>query len=205
MTADVPGRSSDVEAAPASDAPTEVDAANDKPAAADGHSDSETARKLDWDREPSNPRNWPTWKKALQMLSVSSMAFVASVATSIMSPARAQLMDDFGVSSTVALVPLALYVFALGFGPVVGGPLSETLGRQPVYVGSLALGALFTLGAGLARGFGAVCVLRFLAGFCWAPLLAVPSATIAETFEARARGPVSAVFILMPFLGPGLG
>lgn len=129
----------------------------------------------------------------------------SSVATSIMSPARAQLMQEFGVSSTVALVPLALYVFALGFGPIMGGPLSETFGRRPIYLWNMPLGALFTLGAGFSHNFGALCFLRFMAGFCWAPLLAVPSATIAETFEPQARGPVSAVFILTPFLGPGLG
>ena len=48
-----------------------------------------------------------------------------------MSPARVQLMNEFNVGSTTALVPLAMYVFALGFGPVMGGPLSETFGRRP--------------------------------------------------------------------------
>lgn len=122
-----------------------------------------------------------------------------------MSSARGQLMHEFNVSSTVALLPLTLYVVALGFGPVIGGPLSETVGRHPVYLASVPLGSFFTLGAGFTHSFGALCFLRFMAGLCWAPVLAVASGTLSETFRPKSRGPASAIFILMPFLGPGLG
>lgn len=122
-----------------------------------------------------------------------------------MSPARTQLMIEFNVSSTVALLPLTLYVLALGFGPVIGGPLSETIGRYPIYAASIPLGALFTMGAGFVHNIGGLSFLRFMAGLCWAPVLAVAPGTLSETFTPKNRGPVSAVFILMPFLGPGLG
>ncbi|KHN96690.1 Major facilitator superfamily domain, general substrate transporter [Metarhizium album ARSEF 1941] len=133
------------------------------------------------------------------------MGFMASAGTSILSPGRAQLMAEFDVSSTVAILPVALYVFALGFGPVIGGPLSETVGRLPIYALTMPLGSLFALGAGLTHSFGVLCFCRFMSGFCWSPVLAVPSASISETFPPKTRGPASAVFILMPFLGPGLG
>ncbi|KAF9766723.1 hypothetical protein IL306_000831, partial [Fusarium sp. DS 682] len=128
-----------------------------------------------------------------------------SIGTSIMSPARTEIMAEFNVSSTVALLPLTMYVLALGFGPVIGGPLSETIGRYPIYVASVPLGALFTVGAGFVHNIGGLCFLRFMAGLCWGPVLAVAPASLSETFTPKRRGPVSAVFILMPFLGPGLG
>lgn len=114
-------------------------------------------------------------------------------------------MNEFDVSSTVALLPLSLYVFALGLGPVVGGPLSETVGRYPVYIGTVSFGTLFTLGAGLSPTFRGLCVFRFLAGFCYAPSLAIAGGTINETFRPVKRGIPSTIFILSPFLGPGLG
>ena len=128
-----------------------------------------------------------------------------SAATSILSPAREQIMEEFHVGSTVALLPVVLYVFALGFGPIIGGPLSETVGRLPVFLIMMPVGALFTLGAGFCHNLGALCFTRFMAGFFWGPLLAVPSATLVETFPPKSRGPPTATFILMPFLGPGLG
>lgn len=182
---------------------------------------------IDWNDDPHNPMNWPAWKKTLQVMMLSSTALLAYVApfpdqplpgldqkltkifrslgTSIMSPAHSQLMEEFNASSTVAILPLSMYAIALGFGPVIGGPLSETMGRFPVYLSSVPLGAVFTLGAGFSHSIGAVCFLRFMAGLCWSPVLAVASGSLSETFTQKTRGPVSALFILMPFLGPGLG
>ncbi|KAJ5166286.1 uncharacterized protein N7482_005067 [Penicillium canariense] len=158
-----------------------------------------------WDDDPNNPYNWNTRRKALQVLMIASAAFTTSVGLSILSPAHSEFMEEFGVSSTVAILPLSLYVLALGLGPVVGGPLSETVGRYPVYIGTISLGTLFTLGAGLSPTFAGLCVLRFLAGFCYAPSLSIAAGTINETFRPVNRAIPSTIFILTPFLGPGLG
>ncbi|KAH7011363.1 major facilitator superfamily domain-containing protein [Ilyonectria destructans] len=163
------------------------------------------ADELDWENALENPNNWPAYRKLLQVIMLSATALLASIGTSIMSPARSQIMEEFNVSSTVALLPLAMYVFAMGLGPVIGGPLSETIGRYPVYVSCVLLGAIFTVGAGFVHNIGGLCFLRFMAGLCWGPVLAVASGSLAETFKPKSRGPVSAVFIMMPFLGPGLG
>lgn len=114
-------------------------------------------------------------------------------------------MEEFAVSRTVSILTVSLYVLALGFGPVIGGPVSETIGRQPVYVGSLALSGIFTLGAGLTHSFLGLCILRFLAGMSAGPVLAVAAGTLIEMYPVQTRGPPMALFILTPFLGPGLG
>ncbi|KAL7939956.1 major facilitator superfamily domain-containing protein [Trichoderma barbatum] len=158
-----------------------------------------------WESDLQNPQNWPSWRKISMVVMISAFGFTVSLATSILSSSKNQLMVEFNVSATVAILPLTLYTLALGLGPVIGGPLSETVGRYPVYVGSLFLGAIFTLGAGFVHNFGALCFLRFLAGIFWAPVFSLAPGTFAETFTPKVRGPVSSIFILMPFLGPGLG
>ncbi|CAI7655545.1 unnamed protein product [Penicillium viridicatum] len=158
-----------------------------------------------WDDDPSNPYNWPASQKVLQVAMIGWSAFTTTVGVSILSPAHSQFMEDFGVSSTVAILPLSLYVFALALGPIVGGPLSETVGRYPVYIGAIGLGTLFTLGVGFCPTFAGICILRFLAGFCYAPTLAIAAGTLNETFKPVQRALPSAIFILTPFLGPGLG
>ncbi|KAJ9487283.1 hypothetical protein VN97_g6024 [Penicillium thymicola] len=158
-----------------------------------------------WDDDPSNPYNWPISQKVLQVVMIGWSAFTTTVGVSILSSAHSQFMEEFGVGSSVAILPLSLYVFALALGPIVGGPLSETVGRYPVYIGAIALGTLFTLGAGFCSTFAGLCVLRFLAGFCYAPTLAIAAGTLNETFKPVQRALPSAIFILTPFLGPGLG
>ncbi|GKT40285.1 polyamine transporter 4 [Colletotrichum spaethianum] len=161
--------------------------------------DADGRARWNWDTDPHNPMNWPTRHKVRQIVMLSLAAFTASVGTSIISPARAQLMQEFDVTMTQAIVPLSMYVFALGLGPIVGGPLSETVGRHPVYLISLPLGGLFTLG--LCRNLYPA----LPRGFCLSPSLAIGSGTINETFRPSERALPSTTYILMPFLGPGLG
>ncbi|KAF7718113.1 Uncharacterized protein PECH_002451 [Penicillium ucsense] len=160
---------------------------------------------LHWDQHPQNPLNLPARKRSILMIMVSLAAFITSAATSVVTPAQSAIQKAFNVSFTQSLLPLSLYTFALGSGPVIGGPVSETVGRMPVYYVAFPLGALFTLGAGLTSNFAALCFLRTAAGFCWAPMLTVAAGSIAETFSAKARGGMMALYILMPFLGPGFG
>ncbi|PNP57455.1 hypothetical protein THARTR1_02453 [Trichoderma harzianum] len=143
--------------------------------------------------------------QGLTIFALATMGLTASISTSISSSSVNLLMEEFGISRTVALLPLTLYVVALGIGPIIGGPLSETIGRYPVIMGGLTIGALWTLGAGFVHNFGALCFFRFMSGFFWAPILANAPGSISETFMPKTRGPVSAIFILTPFLGPGLG
>ncbi|KAJ5691130.1 hypothetical protein N7488_011865 [Penicillium malachiteum] len=158
-----------------------------------------------WDEDPSNPYNWPTRVKVHQVVMIGALAFTTSMGVSILSPAQEIMMKQFNISSTVAIMPLSLYALALGLGPVVGGPLSETVGRLPVFIGTTIVGGLFTLGIGFCKSFAGICILRFLAGFCLAPSLAISAGTINETFRPEHRAIPSTTFILMPFLGPGIG
>ncbi|KAB5536691.1 major facilitator superfamily transporter [Coniochaeta sp. 2T2.1] len=158
----------------------------------------------DWNDDPHNPYNWSSGTKAMQVTIIASIAFLASMGTSIMSAAPQQLREEFDVTTTQAILPLSLYVFALALGPIIGGPLSETVGRLPVYMGGLIGGTLFTLGAALTHSFAGLNILRFLAGFCFAPSLAIATGTINETYKPAQRGIPSAFFILTPFLGPGI-
>ncbi|KAM7199745.1 major facilitator superfamily transporter [Naviculisporaceae sp. PSN 640] len=157
-----------------------------------------------WETDQENPLNWPPGRKAWQVGMAASNAFVASLGTSIITAAHAQIMAEFSVSATQAILPLSLYVFALALGPVVGGPLSETVGRYPVFLLFTPIAGLFTIGAAQSTSFAALCILRFLAGFFFAPCLAISAGLLNEIFTKEDRGPPSTLFILTPFLGPGL-
>ncbi|KAH8676155.1 major facilitator superfamily domain-containing protein [Xylariales sp. PMI_506] len=159
----------------------------------------------DWKTDSNNPYNWPAWKKAIQVGTIATIGFSCSVGTSIVSPSHTQFMEEFGVSSTVAFLPLSTYVFALGLGPIMGGPLSEVAGRQAVYIMAVGLGGLFALGSGLTHSFVGLCIMRFLSGFFYGPSLAVGSGVLNETYLPVERGLPSTLFVLSPFLGPGLG
>ena len=125
--------------------------------------------------------------------------------SSIYTPAISEVMERFGVSITVAFLPLSMYTLALALGPIIGAPLSETYGRNVVYLISPPLGALFTLGAGFSPTFTALVIMRCIAGVFFSPALAIGAGTVADTHAANQRAAPTALYILSPFLGPALG
>lgn len=105
----------------------------------------------------------------------------------------------------MALLPLTLYVLALGFGPILAAPLSETYGRHIVYLISVPIGALFTMGTGFSHNIQTLCILRFFSGLAFSPALAIGAGSIADVNRPEHRAIPSALYILSPFLGPSLG
>lgn len=75
--------------------------------------------------DPDNAINWPTWKKMCHFWPVAFLAFAATAASSLITPANQDIQQYFGVSRTAAIVPLSVYVVGLGLGPVIAAPLSE--------------------------------------------------------------------------------
>ena len=110
-------------------------------------------------------------------------------------------MIDFKVSETVAVLPLTTYVLALGFSSMISAPISETMGRLGTYRYCVPISALFTLGAGFAPSFGALCVLRFFAGLFGSAALAVSAGTGADLFAPLERALPGAIQLFAPFLG----
>jgi MFS family permease len=114
-------------------------------------------------------------------------------------------MQEFGVSQTVALLPLSIYVLALGAGPLLAAPISETFGRYVIYLVSPPLGMIFTLGAGFSKNIATFIILRFFAGLFFSPALAVGAGTNADMFPPIKRAIPTAFYVLTPFLGPSFG
>lgn len=162
---------------------------------------------VDWDGpdDPGNAQNWPLASRCYHTFMPSAAAFVCTIASSIYTPGRSEVAAEFGVSDEVALLPYALYVVGLAFGPLLAAPCSETFGRRPVYLVGIPIFALFTLGAGFSNNAASLIICRFLSGVFGSPALAVGSATIADVWKPHRRALPMTLYVLTPFLGPALG
>ena len=82
-----------------------------------------------------------------------------------------QLIEEFKFSTEVATLTIALFVAGYCVGPLVWGPLSEQVGRRPVFVGSFFVYTAFQVGCAVAPNTAALLLFRFLGGtFAAAPL-----------------------------------
>ena len=166
-----------------------------------------TITATDWNgpNDPENPMNWSFLSRVYHTTIPAIMGFVVTLGSSIYTPGVRDIEIEFKVSSTAALWGLSLYVLGLGFGPVIAAPLSETLGRRAVYLITLPLGALFTLGAGFSRTFTSLIICRFFAGLFGSPTIAVGGGSNADIWPPVDRARATSLFLLMPFAGPSLG
>ncbi|KAF9889808.1 hypothetical protein FE257_006898 [Aspergillus nanangensis] len=152
-----------------------------------------------------NPRDWPLRRKILSTLVICSIGFTTTLGASIYTPGHEQVKREFGVSTTVSLLPLSAYSLGLAFGPMISSPLSETFGRKFVYLLTLPLFDVFMLGTGLSRNIASLIITRFFAGAFAAPGVSVATATIADfTHPAERTIPLS-IYYSIPFIGSAIG
>ena len=85
-----------------------------------GESDGDGAEPpfVDWDgpEDISNPLNWSNTRKMIAVLSICSLAFVSSFASSVFAPAAVSIAEEFHVSETVANLGVSLYVLGFAAG-----------------------------------------------------------------------------------------
>lgn len=113
--------------------------------------------------------------------------------------------QSFNVSREVALLPFVFYLLSLSFGPVIAGPLSEKYDRRSVYLSSVPISGLFTLGDGFSNGIVASTFCRFFAGLFSSPELSIGMGTIADIWPPHLRALQMTAFVTSVQMGPALG
>ncbi|KAL4953927.1 major facilitator superfamily domain-containing protein [Aspergillus filifer] len=165
------------------------------------------ARLQEWDSDddPGNPRNWTPLRKNLTTVVICLIGFATTVNASMYSSGHEKVQEAFGVSTTVSLLPLSAYSLGLAFGPMISSPLSETFGRKFVYLLTLPMVDLFTIGVGASQGIASLIVCRFIAGLFAAPGVSVAAATITDYTHPSQRIIPLGIYYTIPSIGSSMG
>ncbi|KAF2170624.1 hypothetical protein M409DRAFT_64294 [Zasmidium cellare ATCC 36951] len=155
--------------------------------------------------DQQNPQNWPASKKAIVTAFLSAIGFVVGFGSSIDTPVIPQASEHFHVSDVSESLATALFLIGFGVGAPFAGPLSESFGRNPIYMITMALFCCWILGAALAPNLGGQLVFRFLAGLFGGTPFTTSGGTMGDIFNHQTRGKVFPFFACMAFLGPMLG
>ncbi|CAK1364914.1 putative transporter [Cercospora beticola] len=175
-----------------------------------GHDNADEERDpnlVDWDGDddPENPMNWNPVRKWAIATSMGSMTLVVTFASSVFSAATMVTAQQFGVSSEVMILGVALFVLGFAFGPIVWGPFSELYGRKaPLFVG-YAIFAIFQIPVAVATNLQTIFICRFFGGFFASAPLAVVGGALADFFDPIDRGVAACLFSAATFIGPTLG
>ncbi|KAL2048871.1 hypothetical protein ABVK25_010877 [Lepraria finkii] len=165
------------------------------------------ANPMEWDgpNDPRNPRNFSMVRKVYITGNLAMLTFLATFASSILSPATQILSTEFSISSEVSILATALYVLGFAFGPTVFGPASEVLGRKNPLSAGMFMFAIFTVPVAVAQNTATIFTCRFLSGVFASAPLAIAGGGLADLYDTLPRGIAVAGFASATFLGPVLG
>lgn len=142
---------------------------------------------VDWDGEddPDNPYNWPLKYKIIFIFQIMALTSFVYMASAIYTPGADKIMEDMNVGQVAATLPLTLFVFGYGIGPMVFSPLSENarFGRTSIYIITLFIFFILQIPTALVDNIAGLCILRFIAGFFASPCLATGGASVGDVIN----------------------
>lgn len=154
--------------------------------------------------DPENPLNWPMWIKWVYTILFSFSVISAAYGSSCLSGGLFTINDKYGVSTEVSTLTVSLMVLGFCVGPLLWAPLSEQIGRRPVYIISFGLYTIFNIPCALSPNIGGLLVCRFLCGVFAASALTNAGASLVD-IHSDTRGLAIAFFSFCPYSGPVLG
>lgn len=152
--------------------------------------------------DPANAKIWSFPRKMRTAVVLGFDTLVASWGSSVYSSAVEPVSMVFGVSSTVAILGLTLYICGFATGPLAFGPLSELYGRKIPITGACFVFTCFMFAAATAKDFQTLMLTRFFAGVFASCPLAVVGGAFSDLFGNETRGVAIAGFSALVFIGP---
>lgn len=137
---------------------------------------------------PSRSGDARQGKVAGLLLMLVGLAFLCSVSNNVLGAMLVRLADQFHTSVAVVGRLNAFLCFAWAGVAVLAGPLSDVLGRRPMFILGLGLMAAGMLGAGLAWSFPSLAVFCIAIGAGGAIVGPPSSAAVGDLLPKRMQG-----------------
>jgi predicted MFS family arabinose efflux permease len=139
------------------------------------------------DDDPIDPRNWPLLDRSKNIAILAYLIFVQAWAGAAESIANTAASTEQGHSKVAENLTISMYLFGIGIGSLVAGPVSESVGRNPTYLVSTFCFLFFVLGAALAPTFAGRITCRFLMGLAASPTLTINGSSVKDQFRPVKR------------------
>lgn len=134
------------------------------------------------------------------------LCLASSLTANIYFPLLSLLADHYHTSIQAINLTITLYLVVQGIAPSIFSPISDTLGRRPVYLLSFALYALASLGLAFSSdSYVALLLLRALQSMGGSATLSLAYAVVADYAMHAERGRFLAPMMTATNIGPCIG
>lgn len=142
-------------------------------------------------------------------LALGPLIAVGPLAIDTYLPALPAMADSYGVLVTDVERSVSLYVMGTALGQLLGGPLSDHLGRKPVAWGGLLLFALASLLISLSSALWQLDLLRVIQALGGGATVVVAAASVRDWFDgqeaARVLSNIGLIMLVAPLVAPAVG
>ncbi|KAH9475800.1 Major facilitator superfamily multidrug transporter NAG4 [Psilocybe cubensis] len=152
-----------------------------------------------------DPRDWGKGKKWYVTATTALLCLAVALGSSIITGDMTGPTKEMGISQEITNLTVTCFVMGFGIGPLFMSPLSEVVGRRPIYCISMFLYFIFTLPSALAHNAATLVVARMIAGIAASAPMCNIGGSLADVWAIEDRGIPMAVFSTTLFIGPCLG
>jgi MFS transporter, DHA1 family, multidrug resistance protein len=159
---------------------------------------------------PSDGVPSPDISRTELMIMLALLMALNALAIDAMLPALAALGAGLGVADINATqFVITAFLFGIGAGSVVHGPLSDRYGRRPVILTALIVYIFAALGCAFVSDFETLIALRVVQGIASAASSVVTIAIIRDRMAgdqmARMTSTIFMIFMIVPVIAPSVG
>ncbi|KAF7169368.1 hypothetical protein CNMCM5623_002131 [Aspergillus felis] len=148
------------------------------------------------------------WNAAIKWIStviISSIAALVSFAGAIDSEPSSKISSEFGISEEAETWATAMFLFGFAFGALVTGPVSETFGRNAVYVTSLVIFIVCAVTTGCSHSLALQSIFRFFVGFSGSSPLVCAGGSLSDLWTTTQQVYIFPIFSIISFIGSATG
>lgn len=150
---------------------------------------------------PLHERFSPLRKRFIVTL-VSFAALMGPLGTHFYNPALGQIGIDLNCSETLVNATVTVYSLVLAVAPIFWGPMSDRVGRRPIYLAAATVFVVGCLGCYFSLNIGMLIAFRLLQGAGGSAVMSVGAGTIADIHRKEERGRAMGLYWVMPLISP---
>ena len=137
------------------------------------------------------------------------LVLLSPLAIDIYLPSMPVMAQEFSISNSQIQSTLALFLFSMGLGQILIGPLVDRFGRKPVALFGVILYGLSSLLAAVAFEFNTLLLARILQGLAACSTSIVAFSAVRDCFTAKESAKIysylNGAICVIPALAPSLG
>ncbi|TDL18887.1 MFS general substrate transporter [Rickenella mellea] len=143
-------------------------------------------------------------RKRLIVTIVSCCGLLSLFVSGCFIPSIPRIAEELDSTPSIINLAVSLSILTVSIGSLFWATYSGFYGRRPIYLGSLPILCLGSIGVALSQSVAQLLVFRMLQGFGASSGLSVGTGVIADIYKLEERGTAMGIFFGAILLGPAL-